>query len=281
MKSTIVILMINLIKSFANTHKETAIKNPYFKIFYKPDLYLKSIARSVLILGFVTFIVDLIYINTSLHSIKMPTNVHSLFAFVLSSMLVFRTNTAYDRWWEGRKQIANLSASVSQFVAMISSHDDANSYNAFKSSLGLYITNLKNDLQGIEIIPLFEVKQTAQATEIFKQISLSPYSDNEKGILRTITKDIISAALACERIKTTPIPFAYAAHIKICVFIYLITLPFSIFSDMGLYAVPIVMLIYFVISGVETISSEIEDPFMGDPNDLPTEELFQDILRML
>ncbi|MEG0760191.1 MAG: bestrophin family ion channel, partial [Chryseobacterium sp.] len=29
--------------------------------------------------------------------------IHSLLGFVLSLLLVFRTNTAYDRWWEGRK----------------------------------------------------------------------------------------------------------------------------------------------------------------------------------
>ena len=30
--------------------------------------------------------------------------VYSLVGFVISLLLVFRTNTAYDRWWEGRKK---------------------------------------------------------------------------------------------------------------------------------------------------------------------------------
>jgi putative membrane protein len=28
---------------------------------------------------------------------------HNMLGFVISLLLVFRTNTAYDRWWEGRK----------------------------------------------------------------------------------------------------------------------------------------------------------------------------------
>src|SRR5690606_1614805 len=34
--------------------------------------------------------------------------VYSLIGFVLSLLLVFRTNTAYDRWWEGRKKWGEL-----------------------------------------------------------------------------------------------------------------------------------------------------------------------------
>ena len=33
---------------------------------------------------------------------NIPT-LHSLLGFAISILLVFRTNTAYDRWWEGRK----------------------------------------------------------------------------------------------------------------------------------------------------------------------------------
>ena len=34
---------------------------------------------------------------------------HSLLGFVISLLLVFRTNTAYDRWWEGRKAWGTLT----------------------------------------------------------------------------------------------------------------------------------------------------------------------------
>src|SRR5882672_4885593 len=34
---------------------------------------------------------------------KVSTAMHSLLGIVLGLFLVFRTNSAYDRWWEGRK----------------------------------------------------------------------------------------------------------------------------------------------------------------------------------
>ena len=32
----------------------------------------------------------------------LPSNIFSILGLVLSVVLVFRTNRAYDRWWEGR-----------------------------------------------------------------------------------------------------------------------------------------------------------------------------------
>ena len=34
---------------------------------------------------------------------KNPTVMHAILGFVLSMLLVFRTNSAYERWWEGRR----------------------------------------------------------------------------------------------------------------------------------------------------------------------------------
>ena len=41
-------------------------------------------------------------------SIKNISLIHTLLGFVLSMLLVFRTNTAYDRWWEGRKLLGRM-----------------------------------------------------------------------------------------------------------------------------------------------------------------------------
>lgn len=40
---------------------------------------------------------------TEKSNIKNLSLMYNLLSFVLSLLLVFRTNTAYDRWWEGRK----------------------------------------------------------------------------------------------------------------------------------------------------------------------------------
>ena len=61
---------------------------------------------------------ELEYINLSDVSwVKNITIVHNLLGFVMSILLVFRTNTAYDRWWEARKQWGTLN-NVSRMLAI-------------------------------------------------------------------------------------------------------------------------------------------------------------------
>src|SRR5262249_7670419 len=85
----------------------------------------------------------------------------------------------------------------------------------------------------------------------------------------------------CDRIQQTPMPFAYAAHIKQLLMLYLATLPVLLVQLMGGTAVFVVPAITFGLLGVEEAGIEIEDPFGLDPNDLPLDELCADLDRDL
>ncbi len=55
------------------------------------------------------------------------TVMHSLLGFAISMLLVFRTNSAYDRWWEGRKlwgQLVNVSRNTAVKIAAMLPPDD-------------------------------------------------------------------------------------------------------------------------------------------------------------
>jgi putative membrane protein len=82
---------------------------------------------------------------------------------------------------------------------------------------------------------------------------------------------LVDTAANCERIGQTPIPFAYAVHIKQMLTLYLATLPFVLVPKMGLAAVFAVAGIAFGLVGIEEAGVEIEDPFGTDANDLPLE----------
>jgi len=84
---------------------------------------------------------------------------------------------------------------------------------------------------------------------------------------------------ACERIKNTPIPFSYSVFIKKFIFFYIMTLPFGYVFQLGFYVVPVVAFIFYVLASLELIAEEIEDPFGGDANDVPTEALAHNIHR--
>jgi ion channel-forming bestrophin family protein len=78
---------------------------------------------------------------------------------------------------------------------------------------------------------------------------------------------------ACERILRTPIPLAYAIHLKQLLLIYCVLLPFQIVEDLKWLTAPSMMLISFTLFGIEAIGVEIENPFGTDPNDLPLDTI--------
>ncbi|CAJ0760499.1 6790_t:CDS:2 [Entrophospora sp. SA101] len=80
-----------------------------------------------------------------------------------------------------------------------------------------------------------------------------------------------------ERIGNTPIPFAYRIHLKQAVTIYVWVLPFTLVSTLYWLTIPVVMMIAFILFGVEAIGSEIENPFGYDRNDLPLDEYCKDL----
>lgn len=268
---------------------ENLRSNPYYLVIENPSLYLKSIGLNTLSVGILVFIINACYIYSPLHTVKIPNGIHSLVGFVIALLLVFRTNTAYDRWWEGRKKITELSSSVSFYVINLSvtsltqiSKD--NLINDLKSFINIFKKYLSDNSKG-NVENEFHDKLMRFMNKTLYTLKFANekefLTDGEFSTLRSSLKEIVDTISACERIKNTPIPFSYYIHIKITIFVYLITLPFSMFYDLNLWSTPIIMALYFLIAGIEIISSEIENPFSGEPNDLPTELLIGNIEKII
>lgn len=219
---------------------------------------------------------------------------HSLLGIVLGLFLVFRTNTAYDRWWEGRRlwgSMVNstrnlalkLSAYVSRehpeerawFAAMIPNFAYATKEHLRRNSRPEEMQSVSENF--IDDLQNFEHKPSRISALLYERVN----GLYKAGVLtgdQLITvdkelKDLIDIMGGCERIRNTPIPYSYMMYIKKFIFIYIITLPFGFLTDSGYFTILIVLLITFVLMSVELIAEEIEDPFGHDPNDLPTDEL--------
>ena len=222
------------------------------------------------------------------------TTIHSLLGFVISLLLVFRTNTAYDRWWEGRKQwgaLVNVSRNFSlkvnafippeeserkhQLAAMTASYASVLKDHLRSEQVDVIISNLpdfvKNRADSVQHIPNFlanamqrSILVMYQKREISEAAYLSMLQD-----LNAFT-DICGA---CERIKKTPIPYTYNIFIKKFIFVYIMTMPFAFVSDFGYWTIGVTILTFYALASLELIAEEIEDPFGRDSNDLPTEEL--------
>ncbi len=219
---------------------------------------------------------------------------HSLLGIVLGLFLVFRINSAYDRWWEGRKLWGGLVNSTRNFALKLSAYLDAEDKETrdwFAKMISNFVFSMKEHLRkGVKFNELEPVSANfenelrefkhrpnrisamlyGKVNELYKKNEISGY---QMLALDKELKDFIDLIGACERIKNTPIPYSYSMYIKKFLFIYLITLPFAFITSFGYFTEVIVVLITFILLSVELISEEIEDPFGRDANDLPTDEL--------
>ena len=85
----------------------------------------------------------------------------------------------------------------------------------------------------------------------------------------------------CERIKKTPLPFAYMVHIRRALILYCFTLPFALVESYGWGSIVGTLLVAYIFFGIEEIGVEIENPFDGDENDIPLERICATIERNL
>jgi putative membrane protein len=84
---------------------------------------------------------------------------------------------------------------------------------------------------------------------------------------------------ACERIKNTPIPFSYSVFLKKIIFFFVMSLPFTLAISMSYFCVPVTAFIFYVLTSIELIAEEIENPFGNDANDLPTDSISTNIRK--
>lgn len=227
---------------------------------------------------------------------------HSLLGFAISMLLVFRTNTAYDRWWEGRKlwgSLTNNSRNLAMKLSVIIGEEEKAQRSFFRKIIPAYAQALHVHLRSERTrIALFD---DDEHKELFNTIDAEKHVPNQLSILlykhihqlhlkgkisgeqliylNSELQSFTDICGGCERIKNTPIPFSYSVFIKKFIFIYVMTLPFGYVFSLGYYVIPVVAFIFYVLASLEIIAEEIEDPFGNDENDVPTEKIAQNIRK--
>ena len=226
--------------------------------------------------------------NTS--HVKNLSLIHSALGMVISMLLVFRTNTAYERWWEGRKIWGSLVNSSRNLAMKVRSLVPSES-QYFAAMIPNYAFAMKNHLRGehykteLEETVDFNPAEYTVADHVPNKIALRLMERMEQLrkegkivpehllFLHAELNNFTDAVGACERIRKTPIPFSYSVFLKKFIFLYVMTLPFGFVFSLGYWVIPVVSIIFYVLASLELIAEEIEDPFGSDANDLPTEEI--------
>ncbi len=257
---------------------------------------IPSVMPRVILCGL--FGVVITYFHKTIAPVSLPFLSSLIPNLVLGLLLVFRTNTAYERYWEGRKiwgsvvnSIRNLSRQIWVSILEKDEQDHAEKVaalrllSAFAVSLKLHLRQepVNSELSHLLSVQQFEKLQTMNNPPLEIMFWIGDYLQHQYRrdrlqvyqltTLQQLLNNLVDALGACERILKTPIPLAYAIHLKQLLLLYSLTLPFQMVGELGWWTGITAAIISFTLFGIEEIGIEIENPFGRDFNDLPLDTI--------
>ncbi|KAI8468050.1 MAG: Bestrophin, RFP-TM, chloride channel-domain-containing protein [Monoraphidium minutum] len=204
----------------------------------------------------------------------------NLTAFALSLLLVFRTNSSYDRWWEARKiwgGVVNRSRDIVRQSMVNFKHKDAHLKEALarwamafpkvmmvhlrpnmdvKAEVGHILTPLELELLcAAAHRPNFALQVMSEAIRAARPHTFMRARMDEN---LTFFHDALGG---CERILRTPIPLSYTRHTSRFLLVWLMLLPFTLWPVYSWMSVLLSGLFAFLMFGVDEIGVQIEEPF--------------------
>ncbi|WP_254412328.1 bestrophin family protein [Dyadobacter diqingensis] len=274
----------------------------YVKEVFSIWRLLKGIWPGVLAVTAYAAIVFYLYQYHQWHFLVFPLSIISIVGTALSLLLGFRTNSAYDRWWEARKSwgaIVNDSRTlIRQSLAFIKTEPEEQKEivqnithlqiawcyalcNSLRRDPVLVSANLHLSEQELEFVSRHDNIPNAILFLIQQRVN----DAYDKGYLHPLFFQNIDDTLGrlcdamgqCERIKNTIFPTQYSFFVHFIIFLFTLILPMGLIDSIGRIAIPITFLISFLFFYVEGISYVMQSPFEGNHNDIPMTSLSRTI----
>ena len=234
--------------------------------------------------------------------IGIPLAIPSILGTAISLFLGFRTNSAYQRWWEARKvwgEIVNNSRTLARQVLNFGIGNSDSRTNiihrqiAWNWSLAYRLRGLgwSNEadtylseqeikrLKKSEHVPnLLLLEQERELTNLVKNGELDSF-DLRK--IDSTLKELCDSMGKCERIKGTVFPTQYSLFTLVFINTFLTLLPLGMVSSLGYFSVPIHITIGFTFGMIQNIAESMQAPFENRPNDIPIFSISRIIERNL
>ncbi|NUO50410.1 MAG: hypothetical protein HOV80_16265 [Polyangiaceae bacterium] len=231
---------------------------------------------------------------------RIPPIAHTLIGAALALLLVFRTNASYDRFWEGRRLVGMMGNRLRDLARQIATlipapkeeRDEMGRHLIAFYRLSVQALRAETDLAPLgALLTEGEKKRLADVVQrpyvVMGWISSALAAMQDAGKLDRVRLQVIDQNLTAladalggaERIHKTPVPIAYAHHIKVFVTLFCFSVPFAMVGDMRWYTPLAAAVLAFALFGIDEIGVEIEDPFGYDPNDLPMDTIGDGIER--
>lgn len=223
---------------------------------------------------------------------------------VLGLLLVFRTNTAYERYWDGRKAwgtlvitTRNLAREIQIAVAASTEAAKAEKEQALKRLVSFAIATkcflrkespvdaLSAVLNDDDLTQLKKAERPPQIVTFWlshyaqKQFEAGNIDETKRSDLTDQIDHLVEALSGCERIVKTPMPMSYKVYLKRLTLLYCILLPLGLVEQLGWWTPWAIALVSFVLLGVEEIGNAIEDPFGYGFNNLKLDAICETLLK--
>ena len=240
--------------------------------------------------------------------ISLPLAVSAILGTIISLLLAFRSNQAYDRWWEARTlwgSIVNDSRSFARQVLSFidKTYDGENKLimkermikrqMAWSHSLSQYLRGQnahkhlnkyiseeeQQQMAGIKHVPLALMERQADDLRVLLHMNwINEYQ--QVAMDETLTR-FANAMGGCERIKNTVFPVTYSFYIHLLVLLFVLLLPFNLIQTFGIFQIPLVVAMSSSFFLIEKMAIHLQDPFENKPTDTPTTAISQNIERDL
>jgi len=205
----------------------------------------------------------------------IPSDMHASLSLILGCLLVFRTNTAYNRWWEARTLWGTLVNTERNLAVKLTTLVDLNEgdRNFLKVSLSQFphqlMVHLRSPRASATHIPINNVRK------IYDWMG----QERKTGKLDAVAVRVIDMELAkllevcgaCERIARTPFIHSYRVFVRQCIAIFLFSFPWGIAQDFQWWTVPLTIIVSYFMLGMEVVAENVEEPFGLDEDDLDLE----------
>ena len=309
-------------------HKQKPIKKKFFKYFYRSSRSWKKKfqdhtgkKRSVLQLvwllqgsvitsvipwilfftayGFLIYLLKYYQIfSFSTQATDIVQNIVLSFNLILSLLLIFRTNSANERYWEGRKlwgalvnTVRNLTRNISVTIETKQESEQLEKeitqklVIAFAVAMKLHLRQEKVDDEVEKLMSKASYLKLKTVAHPPLEISLwigeylqKCYYNNlvnvyQLNALHKLVDELINILGGCERILKTPTPLTYSMFLRQLLIVYCLLLPIELVVYIDWLAAPFMAFFSLFFFGIEEICSELENPFGHDPNDLPLDHI--------
>ncbi|MRG47249.1 hypothetical protein GFS24_19160 [Chitinophaga sp. SYP-B3965] len=271
-----------------------------------------TIRYEILAVTVYTLLINVLYYQYGLREIAIPLAIPMVLGTVLSLLLAFRSNQAYDRWWEARTiwgAIVNDSRSlVRQLTSMINNSNETEEIRHFRDqfvrrqiawnyALGQSLRK-KDPLKGLDrLLSRRELNFVSKFDNVpagllqmhsrdlryaLQHEWINTYQQVEMD--KTLTR-LCDAMGKCERIKNTIFPATYSLYTHFAVIFFILLLPFALIDSLGIVEVPLVAAISASFLLIEKMAINLQDPFENKPTDTPmtsiARKVERDLLQML